>query len=323
MEIDLVYLWVDGTDPAWVAKKNSYLPTDRQIPVEAAGDCRYVQNDELRYSLRSAEMFAPWIRRIHIVTDGQTPAWLDTSNPRVRVVFHRDFIPEEVLPLFNSCAIEYFLARIPGLSEHFLYANDDMFFGAPVEPGFFFDGEGREIVRLKKQRLRRHLDQIYSYTIYRMQRLVEERLGKRCDLAPHHNIDAYTKSDFTICWELFGEELERRAGNRFRQKEDLQRCLFHYVALAQGWGVVRTVDRTNGTSGWWERWAATLGLRPLSVDSRCIPVDTPDIAAAMDKYRPKLFCLNDEARASIEDRRRVRRFLETMFPNRSAFEKEA
>lgn len=321
MEIDLVYLWVDGSDPAWLAKKNSFLPADRQIPAQAAGDCRYVQNDELRYSLRSAEKYAPWLRRIYIVTDEQTPAWLDTSNPRVRVVFHRDFIPAEILPLFNSSTIEYFLGRIPGLSEHFLYANDDTFFGAPVGPDFFFDGEGREIVRLKKQSLRRHLDQIYPYTIYRMQQLVEERFGKRYTRAPHHNIDPYTKRDFEVCWELFGDELKQRTGNRFRQKEDMQRCLFHYVALAQGRAVERRVGRSNGMNGWFERWTAFLGLWQLSVDSRCIPVHTPDPAAEMDKYRPKLFCLNDDERATDEDHARVRRFLETLFPTKSAFEK--
>ena len=81
MEIDLVYLWVDGNDPVWLAKKNAYLPADRQVDPEAAGECRFVENDELRYSLRSAERYAPWIRRVYILTDDQTPAWLDTSNP--------------------------------------------------------------------------------------------------------------------------------------------------------------------------------------------------------------------------------------------------
>lgn len=103
MEIDLVYLWVDGNDPVWLAKKNAYLPVDRQVDPEAAGECRFVENDELRYSLRSAERYAPWIRRIYILTDDQTPAWLDTSNPRVRVVSHREIMPAEILPVFNSC----------------------------------------------------------------------------------------------------------------------------------------------------------------------------------------------------------------------------
>ena len=165
MEIDLVYLWVDGNDPAWLAKKNAYLPADKRVDPEAAGECRFVENDELRYSLRSAERYAPWIRRIYILTDDQTPAWLDTSNPRVRVVSHREIMPAEILPVFNSCAIELFLPRIPGLAEHFLYANDDMFFSRPVDSGFFFDGEGRSVVRLKKQSLKRHDDDIYCHTI--------------------------------------------------------------------------------------------------------------------------------------------------------------
>ena len=157
MDIDLVYLWVDGNDPVWLTKKNEFLPADRQVDPQVAGECRYVENDELRYSLRSVEKFAPWIRRVYIVTDDQTPAWLDTSNLRIRVVSHREIMPAEILPVFNSCTIELFLPRIPGLAEHFLYANDDMFFSRPVDPGFFFDWQGRPIVRLKVQSLKKVL----------------------------------------------------------------------------------------------------------------------------------------------------------------------
>jgi len=317
MEIDLVYLWVDGNDPVWLAKKNAFLPADRRIPLQAAGDCRYVSNDELRYSLRSAEMYVPWIRRIYIVTDNQIPEWLDTSNPRVRVVFHHEFIPAEVLPLFNSSTIEYFLARIPGLSEHFLLANDDTFFGAPVGPDFFFEAEGRPIVRLKKQSLRRHLDQIYPYMVYRMQELVRKRFGKRYRLAPHHNVDAYCKQDFEACREFW----ESKTYSRFREKEDIHRSLFQYTALAQGRAVERRVDRFNGMTTWTQKLGAVLGLNRLSVDSRCIPVDTPDIPAVLDKYRPKLFCLNDGEHVTDEDRKRTRQFLETAFPKKSQFEK--
>ena len=105
MDIDLVYLWVDGNDPVWLTKKNEFLLADRQVDPQVAGECRYVENDELRYSLRSVEKFAPWIRRVYIVTDDQTPAWLDTSNLRIRVVSHREIMPAEILPVFNSCTI--------------------------------------------------------------------------------------------------------------------------------------------------------------------------------------------------------------------------
>ena len=199
MDIDLVYLWVDGNDPVWLTKKNEFLPADRQVDPQVAGECRYVENDELRYSLRSVEKFAPWIRRVYIVTDDQTPAWLDTSNPRIRVVSHREIMPAEILPVFNSCTIELFLPRIPGLAEHFLYANDDMFFSRPVDPGFFFDWQGRPIVRLKVQSLKKHDDDIYCHTILRMQDLVRARYGRWSSLAPQPPVDAYRRSDFLEC----------------------------------------------------------------------------------------------------------------------------
>ncbi len=88
-------MWVDGGDPAWQAKKRA-VTGEMAEGSETDGKARYVDNDELRYSLRSVEKYAPWIRRIFIVTDGQTPAWLDTSNPRVCVVDHREILKDDV-----------------------------------------------------------------------------------------------------------------------------------------------------------------------------------------------------------------------------------
>lgn len=100
---------------------------------------RYEDNEELRYSLRSVDEFAPWIRRVYLVTNGQVPAWLRLDHPRLRVVTHRDiFANASHLPTFNSAAIEMHLHRIPGLSRFFIYMNDDVFFGAPVYPDDFF-----------------------------------------------------------------------------------------------------------------------------------------------------------------------------------------
>lgn len=320
MEIDLVYLWVDGNDPVWLAKKNAYLPGDRQVDPEAAGECRYAENDELRYSLRSAEQFAPWIRRVYIVTDDQTPAWLDTSNPRVRVVAHREIMPADILPVFNSTVIELFLDRIPGLAEHFLFANDDMFFSRRVDPGFFFGEDGRPVVRLKTQSLKRHTEDIYCHTILRMQELVRARCGRCSPLAPHHNIDAYRLSDFRDCLEAFRGELEPAARNRFRTRDDWQRSLVLYYALARGCATLRKVTRYNAARGPWQRLRAALGAGCGS-DSRCIPAYVPDIQSVMEKYDPSLFCLNDDARMTDADRRRVGRFLRERFPDKSSFEK--
>ncbi|XP_076069626.1 N-acetylglucosamine-1-phosphotransferase subunits alpha/beta-like isoform X2 [Oratosquilla oratoria] len=100
---------------------------------------RFDDNEELRYSLRSLEKFAPWVRRVFIVTNGQIPYWLNLEHPRLTLVTHEEiFTNLSHLPSFSSPAIEVHLHRIPGLSEHFLYLNDDVMFGAEVWPEDFY-----------------------------------------------------------------------------------------------------------------------------------------------------------------------------------------
>ncbi|WP_169513802.1 stealth family protein [Actinomadura flavalba] len=140
--VDAVYTWVDGADPAWLSRRAAALGERRPHRADG-GPARYLSRDELRYSLRSLAMFAPWIGRVWIVTDAQVPAWLDTAHPRVRVVDHRDvFTDPSALPTYNSHAIETRLHHIDGLAEHFLYLNDDFFLGRPLRPERFFTPAG-------------------------------------------------------------------------------------------------------------------------------------------------------------------------------------
>ena len=319
MAIDLVYLWVDGNDPVWRKKKNNYLPADRQLGEDVAGECRFVDNDELKYSLRSAERFAPWIRTIHIVTDGQCPAWLDTSHPRIRLVDHSRILPPDALPLFNASAIELGIGRIPDLAEHFLCANDDTFFGMPLAPDFFFDPEGRPVIRLAKQRVRGKND-TYSRLILLQQTLIGERFGKRYTLAPHHNIDAYRKSDFEAALGDFAERAEETMRHRFRTPDDLHRSLCSYFALATGRATLRRVGRYNRVAGLREAIGCLLSGRFRS-DARCIPLTAPDYAAVLRKYNPALFALNDGENTTPADRERAKAFLQSLFPEKSQFEK--
>ncbi|BFZ05151.1 hypothetical protein BsWGS_08190 [Bradybaena similaris] len=100
---------------------------------------RFEDNEELRYSLRSIEQFAPWVRHIFIVTNGQIPYWLNLDNPRLTIITHDEiFLNSSHLPTFSSPAIEANIHRIPGLSDKFLYLNDDVMFGSPVWPDDFF-----------------------------------------------------------------------------------------------------------------------------------------------------------------------------------------
>lgn len=139
--IDVVYTWVNGEDPAWIERKNRALETtdSTQLNDTAISSSRYASRNELMYSLRSLEMYANWVRNIYIVTDGQIPPWLDTSNPRIHIVDHTEiFADPTVLPVFNSHAIESQLHHIEGLSNSFIYMNDDIFFGAQVQAADFF-----------------------------------------------------------------------------------------------------------------------------------------------------------------------------------------
>ena len=133
-EIDFVIIWVDGSDPEWLAEKAKYAPpadTDNRPE-------RYRDWGLLPYWFRGVEKFAPWVRRINFVTWGHIPKWLNTSHPKLNIVRHEDYIPEKYLPTFSSHTIELNLHRIEGLSENFVYFNDDMFLTAPVSQETFF-----------------------------------------------------------------------------------------------------------------------------------------------------------------------------------------
>ena len=131
--IDLVYTWVDGNDPVLQAKRAAYDGSDQRH--------RYTDHQELRYSLRSINEYLPWINHIYIVTDGQRPEWL-AEHPQVSIVDHTQILAAEYLPTFSSHVIESALHRIPGISEHYIYLNDDMVFLRPMHPEDFYTSAG-------------------------------------------------------------------------------------------------------------------------------------------------------------------------------------
>ena len=140
-EIDFVLTWVDGEDPVWLAERNKFLGLiDNEISSEEANsDCRYRSDQELlRFWFRSVEQFAPWVRKIHFITCGQKPVWLNEQHPKLHIVNHKDFIPEQFLPTFNSNTIELNLNRLTELSECFVLFNDDMYLIKSVLPTLFF-----------------------------------------------------------------------------------------------------------------------------------------------------------------------------------------
>ena len=310
MDIDLVYLWVDGNDPKWQAKRKAFIGKASETSENCKG--RFVNNDELKYSLRSAEKHAPWIRKIFIVTDNQIPEWLDVTNSKINIISHADIMPPESLPCFNSSIIEKFLHKIPQLSEHFLYANDDMFFNNTVFPDTFFAADGLPIVRLERKLFRktrwflriqifRNPLHNYSLTISNAMELVKKKYGVYFTGMPHHNIDAYLKSDYQrVSEQIFKNEFEAILNNHMRSSDDIQRVLYSYVALAEKRGHL---------------------CHPSKKESLHIQIHRKSHYKKLEKYHPALFCLNDSQYAKDSDRVKAKVLLNNHFPEKSEFEK--
>lgn len=309
-EIDLVYLWVDGNDPVWKARHDACIgKSEEGVGVNCKG--RFADNDELKYSLRSVEMYAPWIRHIFIVTDSQVPSWLDVSNPKVSIVDHGDIMPAQALPCFNSRVIEHHLANIPGLSERFIYANDDMMLNKPVDPDVFFAADGFPIVRFNrrpfrkltlwfKEKVQRRRLSNYVLAIKHTAELVEKRYGRYFGGKTHHNMDAYLKSDCLHVREVFKQEIDAMLGHHERSASDVQRNVYSYVPIAEHRAHLQYVGRST---------------------SFHLHIDNPEHFSKLDRYNPIFFCMNDSEYVSDSDRKRAAEFMATRFPVKSAFEK--
>ncbi len=140
-KIDFVLPWLDGDDPQWQSQKNEEkIKTGKELKEfdDRNKACRYRDMGLLKYWFRSVEKFAPWVNKIHFVTCGQKPDWLNENHPKMHLVNHKDYIPSKYLPTFNSNTIETNLHRIPSLSERFVLFNDDVFLLKSVTPDFFF-----------------------------------------------------------------------------------------------------------------------------------------------------------------------------------------
>jgi hypothetical protein len=239
--VDVVYTWVDGSDPAWYERQQARLAEWSGLSQTAgdrasSGRARFESRDELRYSMRSLHLFAPWVRTIHVVTDGQVPDWLDVDHPRIRLVDHRELLPEDALPTFNSHAIETALHHIPGLAEHFVYVNDDMLLGRPLGPDRFFDTAGRFAVFGSPQLvgLERSGGPAYVSAALHNRRLLEESFGVT---VTHHLTHAPYPHRVSVLHELtarFPDEVAATSRAPFRSETDVSML----SSLAQHYGLI-------------------------------------------------------------------------------------
>lgn len=309
MDIDIVYTYVDGNDEKWKKKRNHYSNDSINSVF------RYRDNNELLYSLRSLEKYAPWVRNIYIITDHQKPEWLNTSHKKIHVVDHTEIIPKEFLPCFNSMVIELYLDLIPGLSEIFLYANDDMFFGNYATKEFFVK-DGKPIVLMREAQITPNSN--FNRALYNSQQLVYQHYGIKYDLVPSHNIDVYSKEALKKCKNEFASELQNVSKNRLRTDNDIERVLYQYYMIANHLCVLKA-----------NKPGVRNVIRKLAFPKRNL--DYLSCAVMHDFFnkllpkvyfmrKPKLFCLNDGETTTEEDLEKYRKLMDRMFPEKSSFE---
>jgi len=278
--IDLVYLWVDGSDPAWRA---SYA---EHVNIQPPDGSNFANADELRFSLRSVELYAPWINRIFIVTAGQVPAWLNVDHPKVQIVDHSAIIPAEHLPAFNSTVIERFIGRIPNLSEHFLYANDDTFFAAPLQPGNFFNSAGLALMYLSKA-----IDSedagggVYSQMKRNAAKLLTNIFGEQRWRRSWHQIKPYRRSMFDAIERAIPSIVNWVSPTRTRSSGDVAwNCIFWpSYSVAAGFATEVPADRRLSAGYADVRHNAAEAQKAFGCHLGCVNNASPCTAPAVQK----------------------------------------
>lgn len=237
-EIDAVYLWVDGSDPKWLERKGAHSENSDS---HGTSPSRFTSRNELYFSIATLLRNAPWINRIWLVTDGQTPDLGELAD-KVTIVDHKDFIPSEYLPTFNSHVITSHLHRIRGLSEHFLYLNDDILFGRPLLPTVWFDSVGRPIVRYTRTTLPGFSVEQPDVIHRARQQTVKLALDAGLRVSTRsiqHGPHPMRKSVMSQMWKEFGPALEATSRHRFRTDDDVvPEWLHNFVSFSAGDAVI-------------------------------------------------------------------------------------
>jgi hypothetical protein len=309
-DIDLVFSWVDGTDPA-LSSPRARLLAQVVLGDGDDADARTRQIDELRYALRAVDQNAPWVRRIFIATDSRLPNWLIADHPRVTVVRAAEhFRDPSALPTFNSHAVETQLHHIDGLAEHFLYCNDDMFVGRRVAPSRFFTPGG--ISRFIESPVRIGGGPVdirrsgHENAARNNRRLLADRFGYVITRHLAHSPAPLRRSVLAELEAEFPRDFAATQASRFRSAADISvtNSLYHYYALLTG----RAVPHESASA----RYIETTSRDGLS-----------SLGELLARRDADFFCLNDGSTPEVDEDHRARTvsdFLACYFPHRAPWE---
>ena len=331
--VDIVLPWVDGSDPEWIQERLKYQPSEN---LRGANEARYRDWGLLRYLFRGIEENLPWIRNVFFVTWKHLPSWLDTSCPKLKIVEHKDYIPEKYLPTFSANPIELNIHRIPGLSECFIYFNDDTYPIRPLKRSYFFKENQPRDYALQNARTIKYQNQFFIPLID--DSVINEHFKKRQVIRRHWNkwfhpyygiynilnffflgwsifpefLDghvpiAYTKTQFKRVWKAEPELLDDTCKHRFRGLEDVNQWLIRYWRICQG---DFSPQRYDSASAFY-----SFGTGEKHVLEKCLK--------ALKTQAVPVICINDGEQLEnfSKERNAIERVFQKLFPEKSMFEK--
>ena len=326
-KIDFVITWVDSSDPKWKAEKEKHVTRDQQARRDVAGQGRYEDNGLLRYWFRGVEQFAPWVNKVHFVTFGHMPAWLNTDNPKLNIVKHEDFLPEAYRPTFNSSTITMNLHRIPDLAEKFVFFNDDMFLVSACGEDVFFK-KGLPTDMAVQDAIPATNTNIFWHMYFNNIVLLNKNYPKRAAIKAHfrkwfhptygklilknvfltpislftgiyetHTPSGFLKAAFEREWEKNAALFDEASKHKFRTYSDITEWYIRYGQMARG--EFSPINR------------AKIG--------RYCSMGTANIAEIISSGRYQYVCINDEVPGEAFERT-IAAF-NKILPQKSSFER--
>lgn len=330
-KIDFVITWVDGNDLDWRKEKNKYDKNKKNDDKCDSRNIRYRDMECLKYWFRGVEKYAPWVNKIYFVTYGHIPEWLNIQNKKIVIVKHSDYMPKEYLPTFNSNAIEANIHKIKGLSEQFVYFNDDMFIIKKVKKSDFFksgipcDSMSLEPISMVSyngfhKKICNDIEIINKYFSFR--KSVKTNLFKYLSLKQGKNLFrtipllnystflgfrnthapvSYLKATFEEVYNCEKEIINKTMSFKFRNNaESVNHWLYQYWQFAKGNFIQRNINF-----------------------SKYYRITNPKIYKVIEKRKYKLICIND---ASVDfdfeaKKNAVIESFEKILPNKCSFEK--
>lgn len=332
--IDFVVTWVDGNDPIWRAEKDKY---SNNVSKKGNGNERYRDWDQFMYWFRAVEKYAPWARKVFLITYGHIPEWLNTNCDKLVVVNHKDYIPEEFLPTFSSIPIELNMHRIKGLSEHFVYFCDDFYLTKEVSRNDFFVNGIPKYCSIASPIFNGEYNGPFSHQLFgnigmingkfNIQESIEKnpelwfnsvyknkifynkfayKISYLSGMYFSHLGCSYRKSTFEKVWKEYSKRLFEISKHRFREYSDVNHQVVSLWDIMSG-DFIPVDDKYYG----------------IKFDALSKQIN--EISAAFKEKNHLMVCLNDSVDVNDDNFAEIKSkldcILDSAFPEKSSFEK--